>query len=100
MQERRLSLLVHVPLVGFDLASVGVIEPTILDTAHDIAADYADHGIGEYTWTSLPSQLIYMLIDVTMWQRSPTYILSLKCLSIILGGSFCNAVSQSTLFTP
>lgn len=46
--------------------------------AHDIAHDYYVHGVGNYLFLSILDYYPYIDQDVTMYQRSSTYVMSVK----------------------
>jgi hypothetical protein len=62
-----------------------------LNLAHDIAADYYDHGVGEFDHNSDNglSSSFPIIVDVTMFQRGSTYIMSVSNgFKVLMGGQF------------
>lgn len=61
-------------------------------TGHDISKDLADHGVGSslvtVCWTALDTE---QSSDVTMYQRSSTYVMSVTDgVQLVFGGSLRN----------
>ena len=66
--------------------------------AHDVCEDYYHHGVGQQI---IPEITIFdpiAAIDVTMYQRGSTYIMSVKKgLKMLAGGELLSAASAKTL---
>lgn len=58
---------------------------------HDISKDLADHGVGSFLVTLLLALDTEQSSDVTMFQRSSTYVMSVtKGVQLVFGGSLRN----------
>lgn len=64
--------------------------------AHDICADYYHNGVGQFfSYTLLGSVDTYSFSDVTMYQRSSTYVLSAtKGWKVIMKGKSVSSLNQ------
>ena len=73
--------------------------PSLPNAGHDICKDLADHGVGSYLVTVLSSALdTKRSSDVTMFQRSSTYVMSVTDgIRLVFGGSFRNFYEKCML---
>ena len=66
---------------GLNLLQLYVAPNSLFELAHDIAADYYDHGVGELIiiWAIVrESSSLPLIVDVTMFQRGSTYVMSVS----------------------
>jgi hypothetical protein len=79
MQERRLLLLAHVLQVLYT-TYVRLFSVLNADVGHDIASDYCRNGVGMLLTQLFCVNAIekYISLDVTLFQRGPTYVMTTK----------------------